>query len=133
MTPFQANGPVFRTPVRLAGKKLTAQKMVREHTQFGRESVALFFRSDRTARASATICNVVHAYCRSMTSQPVSVSSWISAGSRSGRNAAMAQKQQLNDTTATVRAPPMSCRLASVGYEPSIRAIRALIYEHHGM
>jgi hypothetical protein len=41
-------------------------------------------------------------------SQPVSVSSWISAGSRSGRNAAIAQKHALNDTTMTVRAPPMS-------------------------
>src|SRR6476660_5355631 len=129
MTRFQADGPVFRTPVRLAGEQLTAQKMVREDTQFGMRGVALFCRSDRTARASATICNVVHAYCRSMTSQPVSVSSWISAGSRSGRNAAMAQKVALNDTTMTVKAPPMSCRLARTGYPPSIFAIRALIYE----
>src|ERR1700739_4939469 len=103
MTPFQANGPVFTTPVRLAREKLTPQKVGRENSQVGMSGVALFFRSARIARASATICNVVHAYCRSMTSQPVSVSSWISSGFRSGRHAAMAQKQQLNDTTMLVR------------------------------
>src|SRR6266446_572698 len=95
--PFQAKGPVLSTPVKLAGKKLMAHQMVRKQTQRGNSGTLLL--SDRPTSAAATICIVVHAYCRSMHNQPVSVSSCSIAGSRSGRNAATAQNIALNDTT----------------------------------